>query len=161
MADPRAVWAGLPLLDRLTDEDPDKSSDGPVSQAYRVDQLRDSIRYDLEALLNSRRRFLPWSGNFPEVEQSLLTYGVDDFASDDFSNREFRQVLRREIEKTIRKFEPRLPAVSVIFLDNDDPLDRSLRFRIDAVLRLGRDSEEVIFDSVMEPVKRSVTIEEG
>ncbi len=43
-------------------------------------------------------------------------------------------------------------------LDNADPHDRSLRFRIDALLQAEPAPEPIAFDSVLEPVSRSVEI---
>ena len=52
-----------------------------------------------------------------------------------------------------RTFEPRLKNVNVELLDKSDPIDRVLRFRIDALLHVEPISDNVSFDSAFEPVQ--------
>ena len=66
------------LLDRLIDPE----SDGTASQpGCTVEQMIDSVRRDLEDLLNTHRTVLEVSAEFPEVENSIVTYGLPDFSS--------------------------------------------------------------------------------
>ena len=43
-------------------------------------------------------------------------------------------------------------------LDNADPSDRSLRFRINAEIRVDPASEPVVFDSVVDPTSNIVQV---
>ena len=52
--------AQLPLLDRLIDEAPEQLHDAPISTGEAMSILRRSVRGDIEALLNSRRRWRSW-----------------------------------------------------------------------------------------------------
>ncbi|HMU66506.1 MAG TPA: GPW/gp25 family protein, partial [Cellvibrionaceae bacterium] len=67
----------------------------------------------------------------------------------------------KNIEFIIRTFEPRFKNVRVQFIDNEDKTDRTLRFRIDALMYADPAPEEVIFDSILEPVLRTVSVEDS
>ena len=66
----------------------------------------------------------------------------------------------RFLETTIQKFEPRFKKVDVSHVGNVDENDRTLRFRIEAVLHAEPLPETIIFNSILEPVTRSVKIED-
>ena len=147
-----------PLLDRLIDLDPDSSSDPQVGRARRLEELKASVRRDLEALLNTRWRCVSPPRDLEELGHSLVNYGLEDFTSADMASDDQREALRRAIEGAIRRNEPRLHGVSVTILDSVDGLDRTLRFRVEAVMRADQAPEPVDFDTVMEPVSRSFAI---
>ena len=54
----------------------------------------------------------------------------------------------------IRKHDPRFQSVAIVPLDNTDPQDRTLRFRIEATLRVETGPETAVFSFQMEPVSR-------
>src|ERR1700681_3383578 len=91
----------LPLLDRLIDDAPDASREAPLSFADAENTLRSSVRRDLEALLNSRRRWRSIPARYAELPSSLLGYGISDFASGAFNDAQQRDRLRAEIEQAI------------------------------------------------------------
>ncbi len=70
--------AQLPLLDRLIDEAPEQAQDAPISPGEAMSILRRSVRGDIEALLNSRRRWRSWQATFRELSVSPLNYGIPD-----------------------------------------------------------------------------------
>lgn len=123
-------------------------------------QVRHSVRRDLECLLNTRRCWLRWPGEYRELEKSVLGYGLPDFTVMELSTQEGRQWLCDEVERTIIRFEPRLARVSVTMRDNELPIDRLLRLRIDAVLLVDPIPQPVAFDSQLEPVSLSVSLQE-
>lgn len=152
----------LPLFDRLLDADPDAPRDPPLTAAYALDMLRAAVRRDLEALLNARRRRLPTPAGLTELPASPLGYGVPDPTAGSFTQEERRAALAREVEIAIRRFEPRLTHVSVQLRKLDrELLDRSLRIRIDAVLRTDPVPEQVTFETVVRPTTLDVTVREG
>jgi type VI secretion system protein ImpF len=55
------------------------------------------------------------------------------------------------LEKAITVFEPRLLKVSVRVAEAPDPVDRTMKFRIDAILRAEPTPEPVRFDTSIEP----------
>lgn len=141
----------MSLLDRLTDLDDDRPT---------LARIRQSVRRDLEWLLNARRSWLPLNGVGRELETSVLGFGLPDFTVMELSTDEGRQWLCDEVKRTISRFEPRLTRVRVTMRDSEAPLDRQLRLRIDAVLLVDPVPEPVSFDSEVEPVTLSVTLQE-
>lgn len=145
------------ILDRLIDEDPDLSRDAARSSSSRMNELRQAVERDLENLLNSRRPYLRWSPAATELSRSVFGVGVPDITDARADTITSRERLRQAFEQAIRIFEPRLSAVRVATLRNDDPADRSLRFRIEAVIAIGM-ADPIAFDSVMEPASGAVHI---
>jgi type VI secretion system protein ImpF len=62
------------------------------------------------------------------------------------------------IEDIIRRSEPRLLRVAVELLSNPDSGDRTLRFRIDALMKADPAPEPVVFDSTLEPTTGTFAI---
>ena len=72
---------------------------------------------------------------------------------------EGREEFRRIFEAVIRRFEPRFTRVNVEMLGNAEPLDRTLRFRIDALLQAEPAPEPVVFDSALQPATGNVEVQ--
>lgn len=152
--------AQLPLLDRLLDAQPGADAAVPTA-AQALEQLRAAVRRDLEALLNARRRRRPLPPLLAELPSSLVNYGIPDPVSGTYAVPELRAALTREIEATIRRFEPRLASVSVDLVDDTDGLGGVLRMKVEAVLRADPVPEQVSFETLLEPVSRDVTVREA
>ena len=148
----------LPLLERLIDDAPDRERDPPMAAAETMQHLRQSVRHELEALLNARRRWRSPPRELSELPNSPLGYGIPDFAAGVFNNQGERDRLRLEIEATIRRFEPRFLSVRAYLIDDEQRLDASLRLRIDAVLHADPAPEQVTFDTIVDTVNDSVRI---
>lgn len=152
----------LPLLDRLLDADPDAPPSLPPSHADAIEALRDAVRRDLEALLNARRRRVPIPDRFTELPVSPLGYGVPDPTAGSFTDEERRMALAREVEATIRRFEPRLANVRVRLSEFDPELfDRTLRVRIEALLRTDPVPEAVTFETLVRPTTLDVAVRQA
>jgi type VI secretion system protein ImpF len=150
--------AQLPLLDRLIDDAPDVDRDALVSLAEAVALLRRSVRRDIEALLNARRRWRSWPEGYDELALSPVGYGITDFAAGVFNDPAQRDRLRAQIEETIRRFEPRLTQVHVVLIDSDNTLDPTLRLRIEALLRTEPAPEPITFDTLVDPATAEVQV---
>jgi type VI secretion system protein ImpF len=148
----------LSLLDRLIDDAPDVLLDAPPSVTEAESALKRSVRRDLEALLNARRRWRSWDPGFSELGTSLIGYGIMDFASGAFNDPEQRDRLRASIEWAIRTFEPRLTAVRVTLVERPDALDATLRLRIDALLRTEPAPEPIAFDTFVDSSTTEVQV---
>lgn len=146
----------LSVLDRLLIDTEMTSIREP--DRYTVDHLREAVGRDLELLLNTRQRCLALPEGLEELPRSLMNYGVPDFAGANITTDEQKAGLRKEVELTIARFEPRLKNVRVDVLEQGTSLDRSLRLRIDAVVEADPISEHVVYDSVLEPVTRTFSI---
>ena len=121
-------------------------------------QLKLDVGRDLEDLLNTRRRCKPWPPAFRELNRSLVDYGIPDFTGLNMSVPAEREATRLEIERVIRRFEPRLKNVVVTLQTNVDKADRRLRLRITGVLRTEPVPERVVFDSDLEPSTAAIEI---
>jgi type VI secretion system protein ImpF len=146
------------LLDRLID-DPER--DMALSAADSMVALRNSVRRDLEALLNARRRWRSWPAHMTQLATSPIGYGIPDFASGAFSDARRREELRLEIEATIRRFEPRFLSVRVLLTEDEQRVDASLRLRIEAVLHAEPAPEQVTFDTIVDTVNDNVRIRDN
>jgi type VI secretion system protein ImpF len=148
----------LPLLDRLIDDAPEQRTDPPLSPGDALRLLRRSVRRDLEALLNARRRWRSLPPHLTELRTSSVGYGIPDFSAGALNDPRQRESLRAEIEMTIRRFEPRFAALSVSTVEGDDPLEPRLRLRIEAVLHAEPAIETVTFDTVVDTSTAEVTV---
>jgi type VI secretion system protein ImpF len=153
-----AVRVQSSLLDRLIDDAPDQLRDPPISAADSMVALRQSVRRDLEALLNARRRWRSWPKSLSELQASPIGYGIPDFASGAFNDARRREELRIEIEETIRRFEPRFMTVRVHLVDARERLETTLQLRIDAVMYAEPAPEAVTFDTVVDPTTDDVLV---
>jgi len=120
--------------------------------------LKQSVRRDLENLLNTRWRCEEWPRDLADLELSLVNYGLPDIAGPTLGYARQREQFREVLENVIRHFEPRLRNVAVDMLDNVEPLDRTLRFRINAMLLAEPTPEPVVFDSALQPVTGNVEV---
>lgn len=132
----------------------------PPTVAEALEKLHIAVRRDLESLLNARRRRLPLPAQLLELSTSLINYGIPDPSSGAYAVPELRAALVREVEATIRRYEPRLTNISVVLVGEDDVLGGTLRMKVDAVLRADPVPEPVSFETLLEPVTRDVTVRE-
>jgi type VI secretion system protein ImpF len=128
------------------DESPKASGEPAQERMPSFAQIRSSVMRDLENLLNSRRRIFQPSSGYPELANSLFVYGVGDFTSQNPKSTTVQQQLRRDIEKTVTRFEPRLKNVQV-HLEMGGQSHRQLRFRISAMLVVDPIREPISFDT--------------
>jgi type VI secretion system protein ImpF len=149
------------VLDRLLDNDPGNTLDRDSEQHQKLKQLRDSVRRDLENMLNTRIRVLEPGREHPQLQKSLLNYGLPDLATINIFDKTKRQEFINHLETLLTEFEPRFKSVKINFLENTNTADKTLRFKIDAVLYADPSPEVVVFDSTLEPVTRIVNVEES
>jgi len=137
------------ILDRLIDLDPEVPKEPVQYRLQDLRQLKASVVRDLERLLNTRRPFEDPPEVFRNLRDSLFMYGLSDFTGHNPTAPAVRQQLRLQIERTISRFEPRLRNV-VVHLEADAEKERTLRFRISALLIVEPLSEPVTFDTVLD-----------
>lgn len=140
----------LSFLDRLVDHEPGQGADANVTRKESVRQLKASLHRDLEWLLNTRRIVEPAPDQYPEVQRSVYHYGLPDISSLSADSDAVRQKLVRQVEESVRLFEPRLTGVRVSLAQSDGDGARQIRFLIEGLLRMDPDPERVTFDTVME-----------
>ncbi|MFN2531637.1 MAG: type VI secretion system baseplate subunit TssE [Pyrinomonadaceae bacterium] len=139
----------ISILDRLLDYDPDASREADVSRPKSVRQLRDAVKRDLEWLLNTRQLAPDLLADLKEINNSVAAFGLPDFTNLNPQKIEDQKEIRRQIENTIRIFEPRLESVVVTFQPSQST-DRLMHFRINAHLKLSPEPEPIAFDTVVQ-----------
>ena len=137
-------------LDRLIDEDPGSQVETPRTRNQLLRDLKNSVRRDLENLLNTRRSMFPIPDEREWLRQSVIGYGIPDFGMIPGGSDERREELRQDVEDTIRRFETRLKSLTVdLVFDPNDVARRIIRFRIDGMLHAEPAPEPVKFDSLL------------
>ena len=137
------------VLDRLLDDEPDVRREAPRSSHQVLRELKQSVRRDLENLLNTRVRCIPLPPELKELKQSLVNYGIPDLTGASLGSPKEREEFRRTIQKVISQNERRLKKLSVRLVDQPESTDRTIRFRIDAILQAEPAPEPIQFDSTL------------
>lgn len=137
------------VIDRLIDYEPEVSREALASRAKSLRQFKESVKRDLEWLLNTRRTPDEATDELGEASRTLLLYGLPDFSSMSIKSPSDQKELRRSLEDAIRMFEPRLEDV-VVTLEPLRENERVMRFRIDAQLRVEPAPEPVTFDTLFQ-----------
>lgn len=148
----------ISVLDRLLDDDPEVSTEPPRNVRQSMRELKAAIRRDLENLLNTRLRCVPWPAGLDQVERSLLAYGVPDLTGANLASANARANFLRTLEAAIKRCEPRFKSVKLSFPESADPVERTLRFRIEALVNADPVPESVVFDSELEPMTRTFAL---
>ncbi len=128
------------VFDRLTDDEPRNSHEVPPPEWDQRESYRLSVARDLTNLLNTRRNEADIPEEFELTRDSILAYGLQDFMVAPVD----RESVRRGVERTIRRFEPRLSRVQVAVTESSS---FTYSFRISAVLRVDVSAEPVVFDA--------------
>jgi len=137
------------VLDRLIDNDPQVHREPPLTRNQLLRDLKLAVRRDLENLLNTRIRCLPWPPELSELKQSLVTYGIPDLTGTSLGSSKEREEFRRTIQSVILLYEPRLKKLHVSLRDQTEAIDRTIRFHIEAILQAEPAPEPVAFDSTL------------
>ena len=137
------------LLDRLIDYEPKESRESPKSRSANLRELKLSVRRDLEFLLNSRSFPDEIPESLEELNKSVALYGLPDFTRSNVKNPSEQIKLTEQLESAIRIFEPRLMDLQIT-LDPVNDIERSLRFRILAQLKVDPVPEPIAFDTILQ-----------
>jgi type VI secretion system protein ImpF len=99
------------LLDRLTDEEPDKKLEPRLARVISKKRLREAVLRDLAWLFNTTRLDPNMDATaFPHARRSVINYGLPALSGQTASSIEVPD-LERAIRQAILDFEPRiLPA---------------------------------------------------
>ncbi|MGI6853557.1 type VI secretion system baseplate subunit TssE [Mesorhizobium sp. 1B3] len=145
----------LSLFDRLLQGD-SIETDRNADSAMR--QLRESVRRDLEILLNTRPARTVMGTDMGELAASVLSYGLPGLQNQNLATPTQQEAFRKQLETIIQRFEPRFRELEVELVDRDSSLDRTLRFRMRAVLQADGASEAVVYDTVVDPATGGLRI---
>lgn len=140
------------LLDRLTMAD-----DGVPTRASSLRVFRDSLKRDLEWLLNTRQPPIAGIDAFPLARKSVIHYGLIDTSSLSFSSANDHRRLQQAVGDCIVAYEPRLTDVRVIIADSEEKR-RRMRFHIEAQILLDPAPEPISFDTVLDLTSGEYTV---
>ena len=125
------------LLDRLTDDDPQRQQESRGERVMSMRQLREGVLRDLGWLMNtSNLTSVHDLAPFPQVAQSVLNYGVPDLTGLTVSSVDVVE-LERAIRQAVVRFEPRLlpHTVRVRVVASDEHMSHNaLTFFVEAQL---------------------------
>ena len=101
------------LLDRLTDDEPDKKQESREKRVLNMRRLRECVLRDLSWLLNTTNlEAVEDLDEYPEVQHSVANYGMPDLAGTVAVSADVRD-LQRKLRQVIWDFEPRIQRESV------------------------------------------------
>ena len=99
------------LLDRLTDDEPDKTEESRIQRVISVQRYKRGVLRDLEWLFNASAH-LPVEGrrefrlsDYPEAERSVINFGTRQLCGLIAPNMD---ELERELSEAVQLFEPRI-----------------------------------------------------
>jgi len=125
------------LLDRLRDDEPDKKEESRNGRIISSKKLRDYAVRDLSWLLNTAKLSVHQDlSDLPEVEKSVLNYGVSSLSGSSVSRDNIRPI-ELEVKRAILNFEPRIDAKSLtvkIFFDTEEMGKNAMVFEIQGEL---------------------------
>ena len=150
------------LLDRLLDDHPEDSREPAWRDVQVIRVLKASLCRDLQNLLNAHRLLATIPEVYSELKTSLLNYGLPDLQSMEVREDHDLGLLCRLIEESIQAFEPRLQGVRVrpvIDAEGKKPIDRRVRFEIEAVLVVEPLREPVLFSSSLDVASGEFAVE--
>ena len=125
------------LLDRLTDDEPEKKSEPVARRGLTKAKLRLSVMRDLNWLFNSSNLVTVQNlDDYPEVINSVLNYGVPDFTGHTVSNIDVPEI-ERLLKQVIIEFEPRIIRRTIkvrLNVDSDQMNHNAMTFDIEGEL---------------------------
>jgi type VI secretion system protein ImpF len=138
------------ILDRLLDFEPKLSQESPKTRLRSLREFKQSVKRDLEWLLNSRCHLEEDIKNTSqELYKSVLAYGLPDFTGVGIRSNVEQARLTKAVEEAIKTYEPRLSNLKVT-LEPFSDVDKTIKFRIEAQLNVEPAPEPVVFDTVLQ-----------
>lgn len=137
------------IIDRLLDFEPTNQRESPKSRSQGLRELKQAVRRDLEWLLNTRHSPDDISETLEEVNKSIAKFGLPDFTGLSSQSDDDRRSLIRNVETALEVFEPRFINVKVT-LEEINKVERGIKFRIQASLRVEPTPEPVVFDTILQ-----------
>ena len=154
MAERESKFEGLgpvtpSLVDRLVDYEPKVKVEPAITYRKSLEQLRSSLRRDLENLLNTRCTPEIGQEEWEQLRHSTFAYGLPDITALGSNFLHDHKRLLARVEEAVNQFEPRLSPVKVS-VSMVSGTNRVLRFVIEGMLRVDPAPEHVAFDAALE-----------
>lgn len=125
------------LLDRLTDDHPDKVREARDQRTFSIHKLRAAVLRDLAWLMNTcDLESAQDLDDYPEVKKSVINYGVPDMTGKTISGMDVAEI-QMAVRRAILEFEPRILANTLVIRgtkDSESPMHNALTFDIEGEL---------------------------
>jgi type VI secretion system protein ImpF len=138
------------VFDRLIDNEPSVKEESPHSRSQLMFELKQSVRRDLQNLLNTRWKCEVWPPEYETLELSLVNYGIPDFSGVNMGGPASQKRLIQIVERAIEFFEPRFLRFTLFPIENKKKFDRTLKFKIEGLLKAEPAPEPVSYDTIMD-----------
>lgn len=120
-------------------------------RGWTLEQLKESVARDLEALLNTRTALTEESlEGYPHAAASVLTYGMRDFADLCLTSDEDQKKVCAAVKLAVERHEPRLVNVTAAVRVQRRPVLR-VQIQIEGTLRAAQESGAVRFSAMLKP----------
>lgn len=133
------------------------------SVTYSLEELKSSIRENIESILNSRSQVNINSASNKSGRKNLFYFGLSDFSLQNLSDAKVAEEFAKEAQKVIENFEPRLKNVIVGFSnEKGDSKNNSFHLKISGELTqqdLKNNEADLAFNSMLIPIKRLFDID--
>lgn len=127
----------------------DRLVNGSTAQGYTLEQMKDSLARDLEALLNTRAAIPEETlAGYPAAARSVLNFGLIDFAGMCLTSDTDRRRICHAVQRAIERHEPRLRNVRASLRPAAGGINR-IDFVIAATLKADAAAQPVQFDAVL------------
>lgn len=140
----RSVQSGARalLFDRLSVATTEGSFEAKPLRYYSIEEVQNSVAKEVSDLLNTRRSAASFDA---DIAASTIAYGIGDYAGFSFKSARDLRYIAQDIEKAIKRFEPRLLNVAV-----EIPLEQQVNgepvVKIDAKLCLDKVTHQFSFE---------------
>ena len=122
-----------------------------------ADDVQQGILRDVTLLLNTKLN-LHELGIYPELANTIINYGLPDFAEFEANTSQTANIIKQKIEKILVLHEPRLKDVSVTVTNF---AKFSIGFTIDATYMIEPSPIKIKFDSKYQPDVQQFKVEEA
>ena len=133
-----------PLLRRLTEADP---AGKLRTEGFTANDLLETLRRDLENLLNARRRTPTMPDDLPIARDSMLAFGLPELSSLRADTHEDWQAVGARLKEALERHDPRLRDVQVTVGEESDGT-ATRRFHVRAELCV-EPARRIAFDTVL------------
>ena len=151
------------LLDRLTDDEPDKKVESRDKRVLSMQKLRQCVLRDMSWLLNtSYFESVQNLEDYSNVKQSVVNFGIPDLAGIIAASADVL-ALERIVRQVIGNFEPRiLPNTVKVRVDaTDEDMDlNAMTFEIEGDLWAQPVPQRLYLKTVIDLDMKSVEVEE-
>ncbi|MBB5060377.1 type VI secretion system protein ImpF [Granulicella aggregans] len=149
----REVLYGQSFMDRLSER-----YEQPANQVASLRMIKESLRRDLEAALNTRRHMGTALDGYEHASSSVLNYGMEDLTNIRTSPDGYLLQMQRAIQNCLAEYEPRLTSVTVTVSDLAETSSREVRLQIAAHMQLIPGTETIFFNTVFDVASETYSV---